>query len=391
MFRIVHAVNRPTKSAATNRLTSPRAPETQHPISAVGLVPGEFEHHEGLLVCWRDAISESGDSEQKRRINSDARQTVLDLIQQVRNSIQVVIVTRSAAERRDVIRALNAERIPLDSIRIVEAPFDTVWIRDYGPTSLRTPNGESKWVCTDFQAKSIRSRDKRTARRLAEQFGNRCVRAPFHIDGGNLLTNGEGLFITTTNTLERNKFLGYEQRDVDEFLHRFYGAKQIVYLEPMIGESNGHADMFATFTSHDTLVLGDYSREQDPVNRELLNRNAKRLRAINTSSGPLKIVRIPMPNRGKGEVFGGTYTNVVFANRVLIVPKFAAIDPEGLAKALATYRRLLPGMKVISLEASAWIGLGGSLHCLTKTVHRLEGNSPPREASTRTPSQDKAE
>jgi agmatine/peptidylarginine deiminase len=85
---------------------------------------------------------------------------------------------------------------------------------------------------------------------------------------------------------------------------------------------------------------------------------------------PLKVVRIPMPPRGQ-HIFGGSYTNVVFANGVLFVPSFGEIDPEGHRKAVRIYQQLLPTWKIVSVDSRAWILISGSVHCLTKNLYRL--------------------
>jgi agmatine/peptidylarginine deiminase len=84
-----------------------------------------------------------------------------------------------------------------------------------------------------------------------------------------------------------------------------------------------------------------------------------------------------MPPRGNG-VFGGTYTNVVYANGLLFVPKFGSVDEAGHAKAVEVYQELLPDWKIISVESSAWLVLNGSIHCVTKNLYRFPARTSPR-------------
>lgn len=379
-FRIFRAEN----EAASSQVGEPRLaggrPDGTAALSPARGIPGEFESHEGLLVVWRDAVSRHPDRAFQEEMNKDARRTILDLIQLVRNNIQVVLIVQSEAERQEARLALKRERIPPESVQIVDAPFDTAWIRDYGPTSIRSAKGGSRWVHADFRSRSIRPRDRKTAPRLAKVFGQPGVRAPFHVDGGNLLSNGRGLVLTTTAMLHHNRLLGYSRSDVERMLKQYYGAERVVFLEPLYGEPNGHVDMFAAFTAADTVVLGQYDIRQDPINQAVLERNTKRLAEVATDTGKLRVVRIPMPPRSRQKFYGGTYTNVVFANGLLIVPRFGKVDPAGRDKAVAVYRRLLPDWKVVTLDAEAWITLGGSLHCLTKTVHQLDARPASGES-----------
>jgi agmatine/peptidylarginine deiminase len=86
-----------------------------------------------------------------------------------------------------------------------------------------------------------------------------------------------------------------------------------------------------------------------------------------------------MPPRGSS-VFGGTYTNVVYANGVLLVPKYGDVDDAGHANAVGIYQQLLPDWKIVSVESSGWLALKGSLHCVTKNLFRYpsRGLSRPR-------------
>jgi agmatine/peptidylarginine deiminase len=195
------------------------------------------------------------------------------------------------------------------------------------------------------------------------------VRASITLDGGNLLTNGQGLCVATTELLEMNRDCGYDEKHVANTIKRLFGAEQIVYLDKLDAQVVGHVDLFATFVAADTVVVGDYSGI-DLVNAAILDRNAERLSKVVTATGPLKVVRIPMPPHGKDH-FGGTYTNVLFANGVLLVPTYPDAFPETEGEVMATYRRLLPGWEVVGINAGTLARHGGVLRCAALPLHRI--------------------
>jgi hypothetical protein len=195
------------------------------------------------------------------------------------------------------------------------------------------------------------------------------VRAGIALDGGNLLTNGQGLCLATTQLLETNRAFGYEDNCVTDTIKRLFGAEEIVYLERLEGEKTGHVDLFAAFTAPDTVVVGDYAGI-DPANAAILDRNAERLSKVVTSSGPLKVVRLPMPPRGK-DYFGGSYTNVLFANGVLLVPSWPNVPRETEDQVMATYRRLLPGWDVVGIDVGDLMSYGGVLRCVSLPLYRI--------------------
>jgi agmatine/peptidylarginine deiminase len=77
-----------------------------------------------------------------------------------------------------------------------------------------------------------------------------------------------------------------------------------------------------------------------------------------------------MPPPGKDH-FGGTYTNVVFANGVLLVPTYPDAPSEMEAEVMATYRRLLPGWEVVGIDAGSLVPHGGVLRCAALPLHRI--------------------
>jgi agmatine/peptidylarginine deiminase len=175
--------------------------------------------------------------------------------------------------------------------------------------------------------------------------------------------------LTTTAILENNTHRDLDEMDIGRLLHDYFGARQTVYLERLDGEPTGHVDMFAAFVSRDTVVVGTYDPNVDPLNAALLDRNATRLGEIRTATGPLRVVRIPMPGNHDG--VWRTYTNVTFANGVLLVPVYADADPAVQADALALYQQLLPRWTVVPIEAAGLIPCGGALHCVSKSLLSL--------------------
>ena len=135
---------------------------------------------------------------------------------------------------------------------------------------------------------------------------------------------------------------------------------------PLEGESTGHVDMFCAFLKMDLAVVGRYDPAEDPENAARLDQIAEDLAGLNTRTGPLRIERLPMPDHRDG--FWRTYTNVVFANDVLLVPIYPAYCPDLDEEALAIFRRLLPDRRVVGIDASELIKMNGALRCITMNV-----------------------
>jgi agmatine/peptidylarginine deiminase len=154
--------------------------------------------------------------------------------------------------------------------------------------------------------------------------------------------------------------------DVGYLLNRYYGFEQAIALEALAGEETAHVDLFAAFTTADTVVVGQYDPDVDRKNAELLDRNAERLGSITTSVGRLKVERIPMPTNAGG--VWRSYTNVIFANGTLLVPVYNDVKDPGREQALETYARLLPGWEIKTIDATRLIRNRGALRCVSVNV-----------------------
>jgi agmatine/peptidylarginine deiminase len=306
-----------------------------------------------------------------------------DVVEAVRHRMDVAALVPHDDCREAVLEILAERGLPADAVRFVEAPHDTMWIRDYGPLFVhRTDTGEPVIVDADYE-RFARPNDDVAPQFVASQLRLAAVKAPLTMEGGNLLTNGRGLCLTTTALLDRNRERGYGDQDVSTILHEYFGAEETVYLEPLAGEPTGHVDMFATFTDPNTVVVGEYSFLDDPRNAAILDRNAARLAQTQGPDGFLKVVRIPMP-RHDGENWR-TYTNIVFANGLLLTPVYDPSSSIEEHEAVQAYRKLLPGWRVSGIDVSGLIGNGGALHCISMNAPRL-ARWPASGAAPRRPS-----
>ena len=85
----------------------------------------------------------------------------------------------------------------------------------------------------------------------------------------------------------------------------------------------------------------------------------------------MRVERVPMGARHDG-VFR-SYTNCVFANGVLLVPKYREHDGWRLGHCEMLFRRLLPGWTVVPIDASDLIQECGALHCVSLNIPALNG------------------
>ena len=346
------------------------------PTAPVGFrLPGEFEPHRSLLLSTFF-------------LASDAPQVFSDLVRSTREATRVVALVNDSDDLQAAQNALAAAGLPEDCVKFIPVEHNSMWVRDYAPLILVGPDDQVVLVDSAYD-EANRPADDRVPQVLAEQLHLPLLPTALKIDGGNLLSNGEGIVVATTSSIQCNVDLGWSKREIYERLMALCNAEQLIFVEPLAGEPTTHVDMFATFVSANTIVVGSYS-DEDNENATILDQNAQLLSQIPTSSGPLRVVRIPMPRHDDG--IWRTHTNVVFANQVLLVPVYPEHDNRHTQKVLNAYRELLPTRHIIGIDAEKISESGGSLHCITMNLgpidafpvlpvpkaaaEAVEGNSP---------------
>ena len=322
-------------------------------------MPGEFESQQALLLSCGGMTATHADK-------------IAEIALAVRSRIRVVVLCVSQKQQESVAAALRRRAASLQNIEFLLLPHDTRWVRDYGPTVLCALQPQRKanrqrsqmdrlTMLIDWQYDETRPNDDLVPLHLAGRNKLPLRRAAQVVEGGNLLSNGQGLVVVSRSVLERNSGLAPEE--IQRAICLQTGASQVVILEPLIGEATGHVDMFASFTNASTVVVGQYSLADDPANSGILDHNAAVLSSLTAAGRPLRVVRIPMGRNDDGHF--RSYTNCVFANGIFLMPTYDDDMPSHQQQSLAEYQRLLPTWRIVTIESSDLIAEGGALHCIS--------------------------
>jgi agmatine/peptidylarginine deiminase len=328
-----------------------RPPAVAKPTSWRRL-PGEFERQQAVLLAAHG-------------LAQNLPQLFAEVVCNLGGSIDVVVLVNDSEDMAAAVQALRDYKVDASQIRYLVVPHDTMWVRDYGPMVVVGPRGHPMMIDADYDADD-RPADEQVPAAVAHQWQRPVLQAGLVIEGGNLLSNGQGLLIATNKLVETNSGRGWTAATVQRQLAAIYGCRQLVLLEAPLGEPSGHVDMFATFISPKTVVIGKVDPEVDFENAMILDRNAEALSWVVTQNGPLNVVRVPMPPR-EADLFP-TYTNVIYANGVLLVPVYPGLDAAGARKALDIFATLLPGWRVVPIDACGLAEMYGGLHCMSMNL-----------------------
>ncbi|MFP4052303.1 MAG: agmatine deiminase family protein [Phycisphaerae bacterium] len=291
----------------------------------------------------------------------------------------------AAHEHAEVIALVNDEEqlmrgqellcdsnLPEDAARFLVVPVESMWVRDFGPLFVQCSDGQVRIFDTvyaqDDGDEDSLDVDNDVPRALGTVMKLPVVRMKLRIEGGNLLNNGDGLCVTSTTPIGVNASHGLVDTGVAEELSQL-GFRRWLYLRPLEGEPTGHVDMFVQFLAPNVVVVGQYDPSEDPVNAAICDEAAATLAREDTSAGPMQVHRIPMP--AHSEENWRTYTNGVLLDGAALIPVYSGVDPNTEAEALAVYRKLLPGRKIVPINCDSVIPLGGALHCVSMNVPKF--------------------
>jgi agmatine/peptidylarginine deiminase len=319
-------------------------------------LPGDFEKQSAILLGCNELLPYHPHA-------------MVEIIGALIERIPLIGIVDSEEQRKHLITLLCDWGLPAHLMYFVSLPVKGMWVRDYGPSFVRGYDGKITILDAEY-LELDRPNDDRAPIELAALLRLPVVSVPLMLEGGNMLSNGQGLCITSTSLPNRNAPRGYTQQRVYEMLSHHYGYEEIVTLRPLLSEPTGHVDMFASFVSADTIVVGEYDSKVDPVNADVLNYNANLLANVQSRKGRLKVVRIPMPTN-HGSVWR-SHTNVIYANGTLLMPTYGRMDENAEAGARRVFEDLLPGWEVIGIDASTIIMNRGALRCVSINIPWLE-------------------
>lgn len=331
-------------------VASPRATKGFGPAfgAAEGArMPAEFERHDALMIGFNELVDLHP-------------QTLVDIVRAINQRIKILGLISRPEQEQATLDLLETHGVPTDNVRFFLWPATSMWVQDFGPQEL--VNGDVRVIDFDYHHPG-RDEENQLPMAFAATFGMKIAHCKLTLEGGSFLSNGRGLCISSVEMIEQNQARQYDIPAIARILKDDFRFTQWAFLMPLSGELTGHLDMFLTIVDPATVVLSSYDAEEDAANAARMDEAATTLSTLRVDGKPLRIVRITAPASRDG--VWRSYTNVIYANGVLLVPQYPDFSPDLDQRALDVYRELLPGWKVVGIDASKLITKRGSLHCLS--------------------------
>ncbi|RZJ70135.1 agmatine deiminase family protein [Flavobacterium sp.] len=297
------------------------------------------------------------------------------------NECKVVITTQN----QDAVSAyLTNNGISLTNVIFLNAPSDSIWIRDYAGNTVYS-NDVGDRALTDWIYNRPRPNDDAMPSAQANLFN-----IPIYVTdtgtndlvntGGNYMSDGLGNAFASELILDENdagnpyNVSVKDESQIDAIMQAYMGISNFIKMPTLPYDEIHHIDMHMKLLDEETLLVSHYP--QGIADGPQIEANIAQVLATQQSAfgSPYKVHWIDAPPSTTGSFpdTGGyyrTFTNAVFVNGSVIIPNYrAAVD----APAIAQYQQLLPGYNIVGIDVDNanenLIASLGAIHCITHTI-----------------------
>ena len=327
--------------------------------------PAEWEPQSAILIAWPTA-----DTDWAPRLG-EVENAYIQLVAGITRFQPAVIVVADDDVEAYAQARLQSNRVDMDRVRFITAPYDDTWLRDSGPITLR--DGE-RFNLLDFRftgwgGKYGAGDDDQLIQRLQAQslFGD-AGREPidFALEGGAIETDGDGTLLTTWRCLhERHPDASREELTAK--LSDWLKQDRVMWLDHGYLEgddTDAHIDTLARLAPNDAIVFQACDDKSDNHYAEL-KAMGDEIAALRTRDGkPYRLFPLPWakPILDGERRLAASYANFLILNGGVLMPSYG--DPAD-ATAAAVLAEAFPGREIVQIDCRPIIWQNGSLHCLT--------------------------
>jgi agmatine deiminase len=345
-------------------------------------MPGEFEPHEGCWMLWPQRPD-------NWRLGGKPAQEAFVEVAKAISGFEPVTMGVSKDQYDNAVNLLP------DNIRVLEMSFDDAWVRDTGPTFVKSDVGVVRGVDWEFNAWGGLvdglyfpwDQDDKVARKICEIERLDSYRTSgFVLEGGSIHVDGEGTLYTTEECLldeSRNPHLSREE--IEDMLKKYLSIEKVIWLKRGIfnDETNGHVDNILCVVKPGCVMLA-WTEDKDDPQYEISAENLEILENTSDAKGrKLEIIKMPLPKpvliskgesegvdavdgtlpREEGDRLSASYVNFYIANGGIVYPLF---DDPADDLAGETLRAAFPDREIIGIPAREILLGGGNIHCITQ-------------------------
>jgi len=289
--------------------------------------PAEFEPMEGALIRYPFGIS-------------------YQIIAEMAEDANIVTIVANNNEKTYVQTQYQNYGIDLSHCSFLIAPTESYWTRDYGPWFIF--NGDDEQGIVDFIYNRPRPNDDQIPTKYGIDQGILVYAMNLVTAGGNYMTDGQGIAISTNLVWTENSGLTAEQ--INQMVHDYLGINTYHVVPDVNGEYIKHVDCWGKYLSPDTILIRQVptSHSQYDEIEAAVDYFESQTSCYNTT---YRVVRVYTPGNEP-------YTNSLILNNKVLVPITGSQWDD---EAIASYQAALPGYEVLGFTGS-WVS-SDALHC----------------------------
>ncbi len=336
----------------------------------------DFDKQHAIILMWPYDLS----------VWSDSARPIGQLVCQFANKLSEYGRVYLCNATCNCIEGLSTDVV------LLPISYDDIWARDTGPIPVDA-GGHRRYVSFDFNGwggslNAMWQRDDALADILAQQLHLELEHCPLCLEGGNLLSDGNGTVIAIQDSIvNANRNGDIDRVTAERLLLEHLSVDNIVWIDRGLfyDETGGHIDNVCSFVDEHTLLVSytdDADHEQYQVCQDIIHRLSG---AVNAYGVGYDIVRLPMPSaqyrteqdcaglvgrsgtkdRQVGEPMLCSYANYVVFNDAVFVPQFGVEQDQ---QALDIISSCYKNKCIVPMPARAVILGGGGLHCITRNI-----------------------
>ncbi|MCK4901973.1 MAG: agmatine deiminase family protein [Thermoplasmatales archaeon] len=296
-------------------------------------MPGEFEPMQGVLIRYSFGIS-------------------YQIIAEMSEDVEVITIVANAGEENYVTSQYQSYGVNLNNCDFLIAPSDSYWTRDYGPWFVFSGDDEQGIVDMIYNRPS-RPNDDIIPTKYGNWKGIPIYAMSLVNAGGNYMTDGQGISVSTDLVWSENPGLSHAQ--IDQMLEDYCGIDTYHVVPDALGAYIKHIDCWAKFLSPDTIMIIEPSTSHSHYDdiEDAVDYFESQISCYGT---PYNVVRVYSH-------MSEPYINSLILNDKVFVPVTGSQWDD---EAIESYENALPGYEVLGFTGS-WQSTD-ALHCRAKGI-----------------------
>lgn len=325
-------------------------------------MPAEWAHHERTWMAWPSAGYTLGETEADHQEARLAWAAVANAIARF-EPVSMLCV----ADDLELAKQFLDPRISL-----IEAELNDAWMRDIGPTFVKSDTGQLAgvtWVFNGWGAQEWATWDKdaEVAGAISGRLGVPSLDSNLINEGGGIHVNGAGaVLLTDTVQLGAGRNETWSREEVELEIHQKLGTDRAIWIRRGLTRdydefgTRGHIDIVACFGAENKIL---YHEQQNPEHPDYsVSHEVKRTLE---EAGGFELIAVPAPIKLRDEegFVDYSYINHYVINGAVILCSFD--DPNDKV-AQAILQSVYPDREIVLVDARALFARGGGIHCITQ-------------------------